>query len=132
MACISKKLILLLCYFTIRLSYLIILPMMPFVIVEKGLRPSFSGWFVGIYGIFTTVGGVVGGKLVVTYGQHRVLVASFCTFAFMFLPIGAIDVMDSSSKIGVILLASRAIQGFTAGAAKVAAEVMLLATAQDD
>jgi len=106
--------------------------MMPFVIVEKGLRPSFSGWFVGIFGLCFTVGGVVGGKLVVVHGRHRVLVAGSTTIAFMFLPIGAIDVMDSASQIAVILLVARAIQGLTAGAAKVAAEVMLLALTQDD
>jgi len=63
-----KNVLLLLCYFTMRSAYLIILPMMPFIIVEKGLRPAFSGWFVAIYGLFYTIGGVVGGKLVLKIG----------------------------------------------------------------
>jgi len=90
----TKNKLLLLCYFTLQASYLIILPIIPVVTVEKGIRQAFVDWFVSIYGVAFAIGGLVGGKLVIRFGQHRVLVASFFTFAIMWLHIGAIELMD--------------------------------------
>jgi len=94
--------------------------MIPVVTVEKGIRQAFVGWFVSIYGVAFAIGGLVGGKLVIRYGQHRVLVASFFIFTIMWLPIGAIELMDDPTQIAVTLVLLRGIQGLSTGAARVA------------
>jgi len=116
----SKNCLLLFSFFAISATYLIILPVVPVITVEKGLRPAFSGWFVASYGAFLAIGSLVGVKLAIRHGQHRVIVASFFIFGIMFLPIGAIELMADPTKIAATLLVSRAIQGFTAAIARVA------------
>ena len=128
----TKSKLLLLCIFTIQASYLIILPMIPVVTLEKGIRQAFVGWFVSTYGVAFAIGGLVGGKLVIRYGQHRVLVASFFTFAITWLPIGALELMDDPTQIAVILLLLRGIQGLITGAARWQSKLCCLAQLNDE
>ena len=77
----AKNCLLLFSLFAITATSLIILPMVPVITVEKGLRLAFSGWFLASYGVFLTIGSLVGGKLAIRHGQHRVIVVSFSSSA---------------------------------------------------
>jgi len=105
------------CEFCLRAAYFVILPIMPFVIRDAGLKEEFSGYVFAAFGIGQMLGSLVSGKAMQYTGRKCMLLTSFIFFALMFLPVGAVELIKDTNQAGVILLVGRFVQGFFCSAA---------------
>jgi len=112
-----KLTLLLLCEFCLRASYFVILPILPFVIHDAGLKEEFAGYVFAAFGVGQMLGSLVAGKAMPYTGRKCMLLTSFIFFALLYLPVGAVELIKDKKRVGVTLLAARFVQGFFGGSA---------------
>ena len=127
-----KIVTLLLCEFCMRATYFLILPILPFVVRDAGLKEEFVGYVFAFFGIGSTVGSLAGGKVLEYVGRKSLLLTSFVVFALLYIPVGAIELMEDKDQVAFTLLAGRLVQGFCGGCAYTALCATFMQEAKDD
>ena len=127
-----KLTLLLLCEFVLRAAYFVILPILPFVIRDAGLKEEFAGYVFGALGVGQMLGSLVSGKALQYTGRKCMLLTSFIFFALLYIPVGGVELIEDKEKVGVTLLAARLVQGFFVGSAYTTIEAMFIVGYPDD